>query len=195
MAVIVSVLAFVHFARRMYETAFVSVFSETTISIVHYITGFAFYASCGLATANLLLPTRRALPRKLRNALRKTRCVAQILHTRELTASYITIERGRTFVEYSSGHSLRAIITYKRGCRLEHSNLHNSAFHARYAILRTARAPVDISFDCLAVGLILYTAGSIIQYQSCVLLAEQRRFTHNDGMKFIGRRVTQQLRA
>ena len=41
--------------------------------------------------------------------------------------------------------------------------------------------PVDISFDYLAIGLILYIVGSVVQYQSHASMAQQRKRVRSDG--------------
>lgn len=55
----------IHFARRIYECSCISVYSESTINMLHYLMGFTFYASVGMALVSLLLPTPRALPCKI----------------------------------------------------------------------------------------------------------------------------------
>lgn len=44
----------IQFSRRLYETLFVSIYSETKINLIHYVVGFAFYTSCGFALIDSL---------------------------------------------------------------------------------------------------------------------------------------------
>jgi 3-oxo-5-alpha-steroid 4-dehydrogenase 3 len=45
----------IQFSRRLYETLFVSIYSETKINLIHYLVGFAFYTSCGFALIDSLV--------------------------------------------------------------------------------------------------------------------------------------------
>jgi 3-oxo-5-alpha-steroid 4-dehydrogenase 3 len=45
----------IQFSRRLYETLFISIYSETKINLIHYLVGFAFYTSSGFALIDSLV--------------------------------------------------------------------------------------------------------------------------------------------